>query len=174
MIFDHDVVIRAATAEDFPAWFTLFETVAAEARWIASEAPMDRERREETFTGVLSDPDAVTLLAETFGQLVGICGLQIREGVAELGLLIDARWRERGIGSLLMVAAIAWGREHAAHKISLEVWPHNVAAIALYEKFGFVREGYLRRQYRRRDGSLWDAVTMGLVLDEEAAGHPTD
>jgi len=31
--------------------------------------------------------------------------------------------------------------------------------------------GRRRRQYRRKDGSLWDAVLMGLVLDEDAPGH---
>jgi RimJ/RimL family protein N-acetyltransferase len=44
------------------------------------------------------------------------------------------------------------------------VWPHNDRAIALYEKLGFVEEGRLRRHYRRRNGELWDAVVMGLVL----------
>jgi hypothetical protein len=35
-----------------------------------------------------------------------------------------------------------------------------------------VEEGYRRRQYRRKDGALWDSVVMGLVLDDESPGHP--
>src|SRR5438132_10638636 len=31
--------------------------------------------------------------------------------------------------------------------------------------FGFEEEGLLRRQYRRRNGELWDALVMGLLLD---------
>jgi RimJ/RimL family protein N-acetyltransferase len=38
-------------------------------------------------------------------------------------------------------------------------------ARALYEKYGFVQEGYLRRQYPRKNGEIWDAVVMGLLLD---------
>jgi RimJ/RimL family protein N-acetyltransferase len=52
------------------------------------------------------------------------------------------------------------------------VWPHNAAAIALYRKVGFQVEGRRRRQYRRRNGELWDAILMGLVLDEVSPGSP--
>jgi RimJ/RimL family protein N-acetyltransferase len=75
--------------------------------------------------------------------------------------------RGRGIGSALLEASIEWARQAGAHKVALEVWPHNEAAIALYEKFGFEREGYLRKHWRRRSGELWDSVVMGLVLEEE-------
>lgn len=61
--------------------------------------------------------------------------------------------------------AIAWARGQGAHKVALQVWPHNEPARRLYERSGFVVEGRLRRHYRRRDGSLWDAVVMGLLLD---------
>jgi RimJ/RimL family protein N-acetyltransferase len=88
-----------------------------------------------------------------------------RYGVADLGMLVAAGWRGRGVGSALVAAGLAWAREAGAHKVALQVWPHNQAAVALYEKFGFQREGLLRRHYRRRNGELWDAVVMGLLLD---------
>jgi RimJ/RimL family protein N-acetyltransferase len=56
--------------------------------------------------------------------------------------------------------------------VTLAVWPHNHAARGLYAKYGFVTEGTRRRQYRRRNGQLWDAVLMGLVLDESTPGGP--
>ena len=64
-----------------------------------------------------------------------------------------------------LAEAIDQARTAGAHKVALQVWPHNAAAIALYERFGFQREGYLTRHYRRRSGELWDAVVMGLPLD---------
>jgi len=84
--------------------------------------------------------------------------------VAEFGMLVAADARGRGVGSALLSAAIEWARETGAHKVSLQVWPHNEAGIALYRKFGFEQEGRLRRHYRRRNGELWDAVVMGLLL----------
>jgi RimJ/RimL family protein N-acetyltransferase len=50
------------------------------------------------------------------------------------------------------------------------VWPHNGAALRLYERTGFVVEGRLRRHWRRRNGELWDALLMGLVLDTSSPG----
>ena len=67
-------------------------------------------------------------------------------------------------GSELMAAAIEWAREHDLHKLSLSVFAHNDAAIALYRKFGFVEEGRRVKQYRRSNGELWDAIDMGLLL----------
>ncbi|HZD38988.1 MAG TPA: GNAT family N-acetyltransferase, partial [Actinomycetes bacterium] len=78
--------------------------------------------------------------------------------------LVAEGWRGRGVGSALLRAAIERARQAGAHKVALQVWPHNAAAIALYEKLGFQREGLLRRHYRRRNGELWDAVIMGLQL----------
>jgi RimJ/RimL family protein N-acetyltransferase len=93
--------------------------------------------------------------------MLGISGTE----VAELGMYVAADCRRMGVGSALLEAAFAWARQKEAHKISLQVWPHNEAARRLYRKFGFVEEGYLRHHYRRRNGELWDAVLMGLLLD---------
>ena len=50
------------------------------------------------------------------------------------------------------------------HKLSLSVFPHNAAAIAVYRKFGFVEEGRRVRHLRRASGELWDPIDMGLLL----------
>jgi RimJ/RimL family protein N-acetyltransferase len=172
MVAGELVVIRTANADDFDVWFALFEAVAAEGKWIGSEAPLDRDSRRQSFDNYLESADAVTLLAEVDGQLVGDLGIEIRRGVGHLGMVVDERWRGHGVGSTLMESCINWAKEHAAHKVSLEVWPHNIAAIGLYRKFGFEHEGLQRRHYRRGGGQLWDAITMGLVLDSNSPGSP--
>jgi ribosomal protein S18 acetylase RimI-like enzyme len=80
-------------------------------------------------------------------------------------MTVAAGWRGRGVGTALLTEAVDQARKAGAHKLALQVWPHNAAALALYERFGFRREGYLTRHYRRRSGELWDAVVMGLPLD---------
>lgn len=62
-------------------------------------------------------------------------------GFGEIGMMVAADWRGRGIGKALVAAAIEWARGHGLHKLSLSVFPHNEAAIALYLKFGFTEEG---------------------------------
>jgi RimJ/RimL family protein N-acetyltransferase len=48
-------------------------------------------------------------------------------------------------------------------KLELHVFPWNEAAISLYERFGFVQEGYRRQQYKRGDEYV-DAILMAYEL----------
>jgi putative acetyltransferase len=159
------VVVRRAREQDLDAIVDLFVEVAAEGRWIGTELPVDRHHRRRRLAEALDKERAAILVAEAGGRIVGHLGMDLAGyGVADFGMLVADRWRGRGVGSALLRAAIDWAREAGAHKVALQVWPHNAAAIALYEKFGFQREGLLRRHYRRRSGELWDAVVMGLQL----------
>jgi putative acetyltransferase len=158
--------VREATLDDVDAVVAVVVEVAGEGRWIATEAPVDVERRRRRMVEDIEGEDAVVLVAEAGGELVGQLDLRLaRYGVADLGMLVAAGWRRRGVGSALLAEAIERARKAGAHKLALQVWPHNTAALALYERFGFRREGYLTRHYRRRSGELWDAVVMGLPLD---------
>jgi RimJ/RimL family protein N-acetyltransferase len=94
----------------------------------------------------------------------------LQGGRVDLGMQVADGYRGRGIGTILLGAVTQWARENDAHKVTLQVWPHNDAARHLYERFGFREEGRLRRHYRRRNGELWDAIIMGLVLDETSPG----
>ena len=160
------VIVRPATLGDVDALVALVAEVAGEGRWIATEAPVDVEQRRRRMVEDVEREEAIVLVAEAGGVPVGQLGLHLAPyGVADLGMLVAAGWRGRGVGTALLDEAVRQAREAGAHKIALQVWPHNTAAIALYERFGFQREGHLRRHYRRRSGELWDAVVMGLPLD---------
>jgi len=79
--------------------------------------------------------------------------------VADLGLMVAAGHRRRGVGRALLERAVVWASESRVRKLELHVFPHNGPAIALYEGFGFAREGYRREHYRRGTGYV-DAVLM--------------
>ena len=64
-----------------------------------------------------------------------------RHGFGELRMLVDRGWRGRGVGSALVQAAISQARDQGLHKLCLEVFAHNSAAIALYRKSGIVEAG---------------------------------
>jgi RimJ/RimL family protein N-acetyltransferase len=78
--------------------------------------------------------------------------------------MVAADWRGRGVGTALVAAAIEWARARGLHKLTLSVFPHNEAAIALYRKFRFAEEGRLTQHIRRANGELWDLIEMGLLL----------
>ena len=167
-----DFAVRPAQRRDLHQILDLLEAVAAEGRWIGTEAPIDRDARLSHLSDTIEgDSTAVRYVADAGGVVVGNLGMELRPyNVAELGMFVHRDWRRRGVGSALMEAGIDWARSAGAHKVALQLWPHNHAALALYRKFGFEREGLLRRHYRRRNGELWDAVVMGLVLDRDSPG----
>lgn len=170
------VSIRRAIAADLDALIALREAVASEGVWIGAQVPLDRDGdRAKHLATIEAQAEgratALLLVAEVGGALVGSLSMHVHVGIADLGMNVADGHRGRGIGGALLADAIGWAREVGAHKVQLEHWPWNHRARALYERFGFVEEGYRRRQYRRKDGALWDSVVMGFVLDDDAPGH---
>jgi RimJ/RimL family protein N-acetyltransferase len=139
----------------------LFATVAEERDGIATEPPVDVDARARQF----ADSAGGTIVAVSGGEIIGSLHVDpSRFGFGDLGMTVARPWRGRGVGTAMLAAAIEHAREAGLHKLSLEVFPHNDAAIALYRKFGFVAEGRRVRHYRRASGELWDSIVMGLEL----------
>lgn len=157
-------MVREAVADDVEPWLALFQQVAAEGRWILAEAALDERWAHRSFARTLASDAAVTLVAEVDGTMVGHLGLTVVAGCADLGMMVAPDHRGRGVGSALVEEAIAWCRAHGAHKLALMVFPHNTAAVRLYERHGFVVEGRLVEHVRRANGERWDLVAMGLLL----------
>lgn len=164
--------VRPAVEGDLDAMMALRAEVAAEGKWIGAELPLDIEGDRERLRPGRPDCGSFVVVDDD-GGLIANLGIELASyGVAHLGMCVADGWRGQGVGRALMTAAIDWARHAGAHKVELQMWPHNEAARLLYERVGFVQEGYLRRHYPRKNGELWDAVVMGLVLDEDAPGSP--
>jgi RimJ/RimL family protein N-acetyltransferase len=157
------VTVRPATLDDLDEMMRQRAEVAAEGRWIGAEVPLDEVRDRASFTAGIEAGN--TFVAEVGGEIVGILGVEVPAYlVADIGMQVRDGYRGQGVGSALVEKAIEHARARGCHKIALQHWPHNERARALYEKYGFEQEGYLRRQYPRKDGEIWDAVVMGLLL----------
>jgi putative acetyltransferase len=169
-----DIEVRRARPEDVDALVDLFVAVVEEGRWLGTQPPVDRAAQRERFLEhVDGSARGASFVAVADDRIVGHARVDLAPyNVAGLGMMVDAQWRGRGVGSALVEAIIDASGELGAHKIALQVWPHNEAALRLYRRHGFVEEGVLRRHYPRRNGELWDAVIMGLVLDETSPGSP--
>jgi ribosomal protein S18 acetylase RimI-like enzyme len=151
--------IRLACDDDRLPLAVIFAAVAEERDGIATEPPVDVEARAASWT-----LDG-TFVAVAGAEVIGSLHLDAsRHGFGEIGMAVAREWRGRGVGSALLATAIEWAREQGLHKLSLSVFPHNAAAIAIYRRFGFVEEGRRVKHYRRASGELWDAVDMGLLL----------
>jgi RimJ/RimL family protein N-acetyltransferase len=156
-----EFVVRPARAGDARAMAGLFAAVAAERDGIATEPPVDIEERAALFARSAAE----SVVAVAGGRIVGLLHVEVScHGFGEFGMLVERGWRGRGVGSALVRAAIDWARGEGLHKLCLEVFADNTAAIALYRNSGFTGEGRRVKQYRRANGELWDSIVMGLLI----------
>ena len=163
-------VVRRAQPGDAAALVALAEAVASEPEgWLISDGAWRSPGEERRFLRALRRySDAAVFVAELPEGLVGRLSLgrdphPASKHVADLGLMVSAAHRRRGIGKALLEAAVEWARVAEVSKLELHVFPHNEAAINLYEQFGFEREG-LRRAHYRRGAEFLDAILMAYTV----------
>ncbi len=161
--------VRPAEPGDAPALVALANAVSAEPEgWLVSSGWRSVGEERRFIRAVRRHPDAAVFVAELDGEVVGRLSLARDQHpasahVADLGLMVDARARRRGVGRALLEGAVAWARTHDVTKLELHVFPWNEPAIKLYEAFGFIQEGYRAGHYLR-DGEPVDAILMALRL----------
>ena len=161
------IVVRRAQPGDAGALVELAEAVASEpGGWLISDGTWRTPGEERRYLRALRRyEDAAVFVAELPADgIVGRLSLgrdphPASRHVADLGLMVSAGHRRRGIGTALIRQAEEWARGVGVRKLELHVFPHNEAAIQLYENCGFRREG-LRRGHYRRGAEYLDAVLM--------------
>lgn len=115
-------------------------------------------------------PTSLYLLAEVADEIVGVLtfsgGKRARvQHQGEVGISVLRTYWNLKIGSHLLAYLIEWARQtDIIRKINLRVRVDNLAAIHLYEKHGFVREGHIIRDFFLH-GQFIDAYIMGKQLD---------
>lgn len=150
--------IRALAAEDLDrVWVLAGESLEA-PRWTRQ----DYER-------IVQEAEPVLLVR---CGLVALCGSDLvgfvvaswlrQETVAEVeGLFVEQTYRRQGIGGALIGACMAWARTAGASTLRLEVRASNVAALALYQRYGFSAAGIRPAYY---SSPLEDALVLQAPL----------
>jgi len=83
------------------------------------------------------------------------------------GLAVHPDRQGRGLGRVLIDAAVDEAGRRGARKVSLRVLAPNTRARSLYERCGFVVEGVLRGEFLL-NGEYVDDLFMAVHLDGEA------
>jgi putative acetyltransferase len=144
-----------------------------EGAWLLTTADWRTIAEERRYLrAVRRHPDAAVYVAEDEGRVVARLSLArdvhpASRHVADLGLMVAPSHRRRGVGRALLVQAVEWAQSVGVRKLELHVFPWNEPAIALYESFGFEREGLRKGHYLRGD-VLVDAVLMAFQLDQRS------
>jgi RimJ/RimL family protein N-acetyltransferase len=165
------MIVRKAEPGDAEALTELGDAVGSEPEgWlVTTNGWRDAADERRYLRAIRRYPNAAVYVAEDEdGLIVGRLSIARDQHpacrhVADLGLMVAATHRRRGIGTKLLEAAVAWARQAGVRKLELHVFPHNAGAIKLYEQFGFVQEGYRREHYRRGDEYV-DAILMAYEL----------
>jgi len=125
-----------------------------------------QERNDTFIFGIrLRDPD----------RLIGYCQLHAIDSVhrnAELQIRLGAtgEWG-KGYGTQATVQLLRFAFvDRNLHRVYLNVLATNKAAIRIYEKAGFVREGQLR-QAAHINGEYVDVVLMAVLRGDYLARH---
>lgn len=162
----HPIVVRRAELRDAEALHAIFTGPKAIAGTLQLPYPsveLWRKRLAEVA------PFDYLLVATIDGDVVGNLGLHEsgktprRRHVGNVGMAVRDDRHGRGVGTALMKAAIeladGWFNYQ---RLELSVYTDNVAALALYRKFGFVIEGTCRA-HAFRDGRYVDSYAMARL-----------
>lgn len=113
-------------------------------------------------------PYAYYYAAERDGEIIGTIGLSILGGDGEItNVAVLPAYRKQGIASDLLQTVLDQGHTLGTTDYTLEVRAGNTAAIALYERYGFVTEGIRKNFYSNPTEDaliMWRRDTVNDVM----------
>jgi L-phenylalanine/L-methionine N-acetyltransferase len=160
------ITVRSAEPDDYEALHKIFSGRRAIEGTLQLPLPSGEEWRRR-----LAEPSEAThqLVACIGGEVVGELTLWTyptgwrRRHVGRIGMAVRDDWQGKGVGTALMEAVLDLADNWLdLTRIELDVFTDNQAGIALYEKFGFAKEGTHRR-YAFRNGEYVDAYSMARI-----------
>ncbi len=120
---------------------------------------------ENTLRDELGNGTALFLKACIGEEIAGYVGSHFVAGECYIAnIAVSARFRRQGAASALLTEMCRLLSEKNAIFVTLEVRPSNAAAIALYEKYGFIRAGIIKNMYEH---PVEDALIYTLYLTGE-------
>lgn len=116
----------------------------------------------ESYLGELKNDFANYLVCDDAGDIAAYGGIWVVFEEAHItSVAVAIQYRGQGVGSDLMRELEKIARAKHATRILLEVRPSNQAALAMYDKLGFVKTGE-RKAYYTDNGE--DALVMTRYL----------
>ncbi|MBX2995220.1 MAG: GNAT family N-acetyltransferase [Bdellovibrionaceae bacterium] len=161
------VSIVYADPQYFESFRAALDSVARERVYIEMIEAIDLEKIAEFQTKLIAS-HLPSYFAVEDGKVVGWADISRYQNArmnhrGSLGMGLMTGYRGRGLGSRLLEAALDHAKRCGLEKVELSVYSDNVAALALYEKFGFTRVG-LNRHFRKLDGRYFDCILMETFL----------
>lgn len=166
------MTIRDAAEADLPAIVAIYNASVPGRMATCDTEPVTVDERRAWFAKHDPKRRPLWVMETDDGAIAGWLGfsdyVNPRPGyhaTAELSVYVAPQQQGRGVGHALCAEAIRRGPELGLRNLVSIVFAHNAPSIALCEKFGFTRWGFLPR-VAEMDGVERDVVIMGLRLNE--------
>ena len=129
-------VVRPMTKDDLDAVY-LIETLSFRSPW-----------SKHSLAGELKNRVAHYVVMEQDGEVIGYCGMWVLFEEAHItNIAIHPQHRGQGFGKQLLLAAMEHAASFGAEMMTLEVRETNHVAQNMYEKFGFLQQGFRKKYY---------------------------
>ncbi|MBK6617259.1 MAG: GNAT family N-acetyltransferase [Nitrosomonas sp.] len=166
-----NIQIREIRQQDSEQFSALLAQLAEESDYTlltASEYRAGAATQASRTAQIIQSPSQQIFVSCNLEQLVGFVAISqgIYQRNAHCGSLmigVSASHQRRGIGRRLMQAALEWASSRDIERIELTVAEANLAAIGLYQQFGFIREGVKLDAYRV-DGRAVNEWMMARIV----------
>lgn len=166
------VILREAMKEDAKQMIEYLNIVGGESDFItfgANEFSMSIEDEENYIEKINSMKNCKMILTIINNEIIGIASVTSAQkermkhnGI--LGISFRKKYWGMGLGNEVMKYLIEWSKFNGiTKKISLLVREDNCRGIKLYEKFGFEREGLLKKDIYMND-LYYSTISMGLYI----------
>ena len=136
------ITTRCAHEADIPQLVLLLEALFS----IEADFLIDSDKQARGLALLITSHKDCILIAELSGchKIVGMCSIQTLISTAEGGvvglledLIVAADYRQQGIATKLLDAAISWSKLQGLKRLQLLADKNNALALAFYQKQGW-------------------------------------
>lgn len=166
-------ILRSPIKEDAQAMIDYLNIIGGESDFITfgkNEFSMSVEAEQDYIERINSMNNSKNVLIIIENEIVGIASItsvqkERMKHNGTLGISIRKKYWGIGLGSEIMNYLIDWAKSNKiTKKINLLVREDNIRGVKLYEKFGFEKEGILKKDICV-NGIYHNTIAMGLYID---------
>lgn len=170
------IIIRHLNKSDVEGIWNNFNEVVEEGIYLPVYFPVRSRLEKDSWYHKIKNEKEICIIAEARKlkvpyNIIGQCEISHSDWdaglhVGILGIIVNKKYRDLGIGANLIDAAIRESKKlNNKEKIILSCFSTNERALYLYKKMGFREIGVRKKQFYM-DGRYYDEVLMELWIDD--------
>ncbi|MGO4820541.1 MULTISPECIES: GNAT family N-acetyltransferase [unclassified Flavobacterium] len=166
------VTIREALVDDAANFLECLKEYIPQSEFIPKlehEINLSIKDKGDLINSYSEISNSILLVAEFNNQIIGNIDLtgssrKVMEHTAVIGMGMKREWKNTGLGTALLTAAIDWAKENSIlQMLWLQVYNENNLALGLYKKMGFEESGTIKNFFKHGE-RYFDNVTMTLKV----------